>query len=286
MPATHAHCPRLWTGDEVVLPAPRRWMTHTPEAVDQLYLRETFRLPARSRRGPPPPEPFTRAWFEQIERQRYIRHGAWIPRVLEFARHAGETLLGLGDGLGTDWLQYARHGAHVIACAESHEQLGLIEKNFRLRDQEVRLAHAPPHALPFDGASIDVVCIQGLLHEVARPELVIDEVYRILRPGGKVMAVAPAHFDAAYWQTRLFPWRRWFRRGRRGDPPGATARSLKRDFARFADHVVKKRHLRRSHLPQLWRPLPLSLLERFLGQFLILKAFKPLSAALAAQVAA
>jgi SAM-dependent methyltransferase len=269
-----------------MLPEQPRWVTYTPEAAEQLYLRETFRMPSRGRHRPPMPEAFTRAWFEQVEHQRYRRHGTWIPRVLEFGRHAGETLVGLGDGLGTDWLQYARHGTHVIACSQSNEQLGLIERNFRLREQEIRVAHAPPHALPFDGSSVDVVCIQGLLHEVERPELVIDEVYRILRPGGKVIAVAPARYDAAYWHAKLFPWRRWFSRAKTGGPRGTTARHLKRDFARFGDRVVKKRHLRRSQLPQLWRPFPLGLLERFLGQLLILKAFKPLSAALAAQVAA
>jgi hypothetical protein len=39
-------------------------------------------------------------------------------------------------------------------------------------------------------------------------------------------------------------------------------------------------------LPQLWRPFPLPLLERLLGQFLILKAFKPLSAAMTGAIAA
>jgi SAM-dependent methyltransferase len=285
MPATQEHTPRIWTGDDESLPDPPRWLTHSPEAVDQLYLRESFRLPSRNPRRPTP-VPFTRAWFEQIEHLRYSRHGAWIPRVLEFGRHAGETLLCLGDGMGTDWLQYARQGAHVIACSHSSEQLGLIETNFRLREHEVRLAHAPPHALPFVGASIDVVCIQGLLQEVERPDRVIDEVYRVLRPGGKVIAVAPAKFDAAYWQAKLLPLLTWLGQSLPGTIGGTTARALKHDFARFSDHSVKKRHLRRSNLPQLWRPFPLPLLERIIGQFLILKAFKPVSAALGDQVAA
>ena len=269
---------RLFSGPDSIKPI-EAWPA---EAAERLYHREAFRKQSRAA----PLEPFTREWFEQIETYRYSRQGAWLPKMLEFSRHRGDIVLGLGEGLGTDWLQYARHGAHVIACSESHEQLGLIERNFRLREQEIRVAHAPPNVLPFDGSSVDVVCIQGLLHEVERPELVIEEVYRILRPGGKVIAVAPARFDAAYWHARLFPWRRWFSRAKPGAPRGTTARHLKRDFARFGDRVVKKRHLRRSHLPQLWRPFPLALLERFLGQFLIIKGFKPLSAALAAQVAA
>ena len=128
-----------------------------------------------------------------------------MPKVLEFRRHAGETLLGLGEGLGTDWLQYACHGAKVIAAGPSQEQLGLIRKNFEFRGQAGRFVHAPPHALPIDAASIDVVCVQGLLHELERPAAVIDEVYRVLRPGGEVIVVAPAKFDATFWCNACFP---------------------------------------------------------------------------------
>ena len=35
----------------------------------------------------------------------------WIPKLLEFAKHSGEKLLGVGHGLGTDWVQYAQNGA-------------------------------------------------------------------------------------------------------------------------------------------------------------------------------
>src|SRR5262249_47394518 len=75
-------------------------------------------------------EPYTLQWFLDIESQRHGRQGRWIPKLLEFAKHGGETLLGLGNGLGTDWLQYARHGAAVIVCSPSASQLALIRRNF------------------------------------------------------------------------------------------------------------------------------------------------------------
>mgnify|MGYP001253787493 CR=1 FL=1 len=268
---------RIRTDDDLQLPEPPRWMLYAPDVADRLFASESFRQPSRSRRRPVA-DPFSREWFEQIERQRYSRPGHWIPRVLEFGRHAGETLLGLGDGLGTDWLQYARHGARVIVCSRSPEQIDLIERNFRLRDCPGRFMLAPTRALPIDSASIDVVCIQGHVGFGADAGATIDEIYRVLRPGGKVIVVTRARYDAGYWHDRVFPWRRWWRRTQ---PPcdAATARELRRDFGRFVDHVVKKRHLRRAQLPQLWRLFPLPVLERFLGQYLILKAFKPVTAA-------
>jgi SAM-dependent methyltransferase len=273
MAAIHADL-RLWTGSEPVAPAP----ADPHEIADRLFVREAFRAPPRDFAA----DPYTLAWFEQVERQRYARHGYWLPKVLEFKRHAGEKLLGLGDGLGTDWLQYARQGVQVIACNPMQEQLGLIRRNFELRGQVGRFLHAPAHALPLDASSIDVVCVHGRVADAAA----IDEMYRVLRPGGKVIVVAPAKYDAAFWYDAFFPWRRLYADRPAAEPNGsATGRGLRREFARFVEHKVYKRHLRRANLPPLWRFYPLPVMERLVGQMLILKAFKPLSAALTGSVA-
>jgi SAM-dependent methyltransferase len=268
MAAIHADL-RLWAEPA----APQTDESHI--AAESLFLCEAFRAPPRDFDA----EPLTRAWFEQIERQRYARHGYWLPKLLEFARHGGETLLGLGDGLGTDWLQHRRHGAQVIVCNPSQGQLGLMKRNFDLLGETGRFLHAPSHALPIDAASVDVVCMHGLPADAAA----VDEMYRVLRPGGKVIVVAPAKYNAAYWSGAFAPWRWWGNRGmvdNAEETRSITGRRLKRLFGRFVEHRVYKRHLRRAHLPPPWRFYPLFVMERLAGQLLILKAFKPLSAAL------
>src|SRR4051812_35792288 len=77
-----------------------------------------------------PAEPYSLQWFLDIESSRLGRHARWIPNLLDFPRHAGEKLLGLGHGLGTDWVQYAAHGASVVVCSPSETQLGLVRRNF------------------------------------------------------------------------------------------------------------------------------------------------------------
>ena len=94
---------------------------------------------------------------------------------LEEVAHAGETLLGIGDGLGTDWLQYARHGAAVVVCSPSAQQLALTRRNFELRGLGGRFLHAAPASLPLESASIDVVCLSGLLEEVDDPNAVVEQ---------------------------------------------------------------------------------------------------------------
>ncbi len=234
-------------------------------------------------------EPYTLQWFLAIEHLRITRQAPWLPRLLEFGKHAGETLLGLGNGLGTDWLQYARHGARVIACSPHAAELALVRRNFELRGLKGKYLHAQPSELPLDSTSVDVVCITELLHEVSDAEAVIGEVFRVLKPGGKVLAVVPARYGAHYWRRVLGPWSQtspevrrspWHVPGRMGDSAkDYTAHGLRRLFAAFTDHRIHKRHLRRRDIPWAWRWLPTEWLEKLIGRFLIVKAFKPVSCA-------
>lgn len=255
------------------------------EFADRLYARETLQANGRIREAA---DPFSLQWFLDVESARHSRYGIWIPRLLEFVKHGGETLLGLGNGLGTDWVQYARHGAQVIACCPSADQLALIQRNFTLRGLNAAFVHTHPASIPLESATIDVVCIANLLEEVANPSLVIDEIYRLLKPGGKVLAVMPARYDIDFWRRCCLPWS--FRLGRRAaaEPASSsfTARTLRQLFGRFVEAHVYKRQLRRSEVPHVWRWLPHPLLERAFGRMLIIKAFKPLSAAIAVPLAA
>jgi SAM-dependent methyltransferase len=257
------------------------------DLADRLYASEALNPAAASPRSPDGAEPYSLQWFLEVESQRHGRQGRWIPRLLEFAKHSGETLLGLGDGLGTDWVQYARHGAQVIVCASAAEQLALVRRNFELRGLTARFLSSHPACLPLEPSSIDVVCVSGLLAEVADPAAVIDQLYRVLKPGGKVLAVTPARYDVNYWSRVFLPWLRWLRPHPGGDVPrGVSKRGLHQLFVRFVEHRVYKRQLRRGDVPHLWRWMPLPLLERLMGRVLVLKAFKPLSAAMSVQLAA
>lgn len=270
-------------------PVPDDRPTPTPsyrlELADRLYASEALHVNGRFREGA---EPFSLQWFLDIENARHNRHGSWIPRLLEFVKHGGETLLGLGNGLGTDWVQYARHGAQVIACCPSTEQLALIQRNFALRSLQGVFLHANPASIPLEPASIDVVCAANLLEDVANPFAVIEEIYRLLKPGGKVLAVTPARFDLEYWRRRCLPWHSWLHQQTSAHAESASfsARSLRQLFGRFVEARIYKRQLRRGEISHLWRWLPHPLLERMFGRMLIIKAFKPLSAAIPVPLAA
>jgi SAM-dependent methyltransferase len=253
---------------------------HNPyEFARKLHALESLQPAAARLRTQEQPEPYSLQWFLDIEKQRHSRHGKWIPKLLEFAKHPGEKLLGVGHGLGTDWAQYAQNGASVIVCSPAPAQLELVKRNFDLRQLDGRFAQADPTKLPLEAGSIDVVCISSLHHGIEQPEKVIEEVYRVLKPGGKVLAVTPAYFDIDYWRRALFFWHRWLRPDRGKNPLRCkrrlSARQLKHLFARFTEVRVRKRQLRTQEVPHVWRCIPVPLLARLMGRVLVLKGFKP-----------
>jgi len=254
--------------------------------VNRLYRQESLGQAKPGRRPSALVEPFSLEWFLRIEHDRHVRHGPWLPKLLEFSKHSGETILGLGDGLGTDWLQFARHGAQVVVAGSSAEQLAMVQRHFDLRGMKARFVHASASALPLESGSIAVVCLTGWTGDAHDPSRTTSEIHRVLKAGGKIICVVPARFDVRYWDAACFPWKSWRRRRNESPVVQFSARDLRRLFHRFSEHRIHKRHLRRADIPHLWRWVPIAVLERLMGRTLILKAFKPVSASLSVRVAA
>jgi SAM-dependent methyltransferase len=102
----------------------------------------------------------------------------------------GEVVLDLGCGAGTDLLiaaQMTGSTGHVIgvdmttsmlqAARSSAEAMGLAN---------VELHEAMIEAVPVDAASMDVVISNGVIDLVPDKDAVLDEIDRVLRPGGRL----------------------------------------------------------------------------------------------------
>src|SRR5262245_26198989 len=63
---------------------------HNPrDFAQRLFAYEALNAPLSRKDGDA--EPYSLEWFLNIENQRHSKHGRWIPKLLEFAKHAGET---------------------------------------------------------------------------------------------------------------------------------------------------------------------------------------------------
>lgn len=125
--------------------------------------------------------------LQQLEEQARVRY-EFEPDLRAFARFLegrGKDVLEIGVGMGADRLEWAKSaprslsGIDLTDRAVEFTRSRLASHGFR---SELRVADA--EALPFADESFDVVFSWGVLHHTPDTVRAIQEVYRVLRPGG------------------------------------------------------------------------------------------------------
>lgn len=123
--------------------------------------------------------------FESHARTRY----ALEPYIRPFARFedgADRRVLEIGVGFGADHVEWAKAGPRELQGIDLTDRA--IE-NTRRRlhsyglDSTLQVADA--EALPFADGQFDIVYSWGVLHHSPNTDQAIDEVHRVLKPGGR-----------------------------------------------------------------------------------------------------
>lgn len=234
----------------------------------------------------------TLEWYLEAERFRYQEYAAWMPEVMEFGAHGSDRVLELGGGLGTDLAQFAQAGADVTDYDLSLGHLEHAQENFALRGLAGEFLHGDAEELPFPESSFDLVYSNGVIHHTPDTQRVVDEMHRVLRPGGKVIAMVYAEESLQYWlslvanqglrkkQLRLYSMGEIM--SRQVELSNCDARPLvkiyTRDrlreiFGRFEHIEILQRQITEEPIPALLKRLPRWLKRRY-GWNLIIKATK------------
>jgi ubiquinone/menaquinone biosynthesis C-methylase UbiE len=129
-------------------------------------------------------------WLLTLGRERVFRE-----KVLRLGRlQPGEVVLDIGCGTGTLAIAAKRQvgpTGSVYGIDASPEMLARAEKKARKAGVEVVLKNAMAQALPFPDAQFDAVLATVMLHHLPRKarQQCAAEMRRVLKPGGRVLAV-------------------------------------------------------------------------------------------------
>lgn len=125
----------------------------------------------------------------QAIRERFV--GVGNPYSLGPVR-SGEAVLDLGCGAGFDALvaaQLVGPAGRVVGIDLSPEMLAVAEAGrANGRFPQVEFHAAAVEALPFPDAYFDVALSNGVLNLVPDKPAVLREIFRVLRPGGRLQA--------------------------------------------------------------------------------------------------
>jgi len=140
----------------------------------------------------------SKEFFDEVEKFRYSTQ-PFMKKIVGFDKFADKKVLEVGCGLGTDLLQFARSGANVTGVDLTPNSIELVRKRFSMESLSVDARVADAENLPFDDNSFDMVYSFGVLHHTPNTQKSIDEVYRVLKPGGQIIIML-------YNKTSLHVW--------------------------------------------------------------------------------
>jgi ubiquinone/menaquinone biosynthesis C-methylase UbiE len=133
-------------------------------------------------------QPGSREWFERIVSHRYSIE-PHIPRVAQFWRFKGARVLEIGVGAGADHLQWARAGALCHGIDLSPAAVETTRAHLSLHGFSSELRCADGESLPFADCCFDVAYSWGVIHHSERPSRVVQEIRRVLKPGGQFIGM-------------------------------------------------------------------------------------------------
>lgn len=132
----------------------------------------------------------------------YARNGAFVHGlaggVLEWlAAEAGERILDLGCGDGQLSARIAATGAKVTGVDASPQMVAAA------RARGIPAEEARAESLPYADQSFDAVFSNAVLHWVRDQDAMLEEVHRVLRPGGRFVAEMGGHGNIAAIRVAL-----------------------------------------------------------------------------------
>jgi len=144
-----------------------------------------------------------------------------------------DKILEIGCGIGSVVAELAGKGYYVIGTDISREAIAYGLEKFG----DIRLEVQPAEDLPYDDEAFDVVLSFDLFEHIAKIDLHVSEVNRVLRTGGHYLFQTPNKYSNATFETLFHRNLKW----RRAHPSLHSPRQLSR---RLAQHGFEMRFVK------------------------------------------
>jgi ubiquinone/menaquinone biosynthesis C-methylase UbiE len=196
-------------------------------------------------------------------------------RLVDFDGYRGKHVLEVGCGAAVDLARFAKGGAICTGVDLAGSAIELARANFQQQGLSADFRVANAEALPFADESFDLVYAHGVVQYTADPPRLVNEVHRVLKPGGEAIFQV---YNRVSWLNALSKLMK-VPLEHEGAPvlEKYTAAELRRMLSRFREvRIVEERFPVKSRLHGGWKgflfntlfvgtfnALPRSLVRRF-----------------------
>lgn len=147
------------------------------------------------------------AFFRNVDRK-VLKWHPWaqngyplLSKLIPYGELAGKKVLDIGCGTGWSTEQFARIGAEVSAIDLTEKAIELTKKRFAIYNLKADIRVGDAENMPYPDGTFDYILAWGVLMHTPDTEKTISEIYRVLKPGGRVAAMM--------YNKNSFHWR-WF----------------------------------------------------------------------------
>lgn len=111
----------------------------------------------------------------------------YLSKVVNFSGYKGKRVLEVGCGVGIDLFRFASGGADVTGVDLAEKSIDLARSYFEKHGLNGSFLQANGEALEFVDDSFDMVYAHGVIQYTANARKMVDELYRVVKPGGEVI---------------------------------------------------------------------------------------------------
>lgn len=125
-----------------------------------------------------------KAGYTQQTLQRYFLE-PYIEDFAEFSSYKGKKVLEIGIGLGADHQKFAENGATLFGVDLTQRAIEHVTRRFEIFDLSSSLSVGDAENLEFESEMFDLVYSWGVIHHTPDTTRAIEEIFRVLKPGGR-----------------------------------------------------------------------------------------------------
>ncbi len=128
----------------------------------------------------------SRGFFDDLDQYHFekLHH---LLALVDFDGYRGKRVLEVGCGAAVDLARFAKGGAVTTGVDIAPSAIGLARANFEQQGLQGDFHVANAESLTFPDGSFDLVYAHGVVQYTANPQALVDEVRRVLKPGGEAI---------------------------------------------------------------------------------------------------